>query len=152
MPKCLLGTLAALALTLPAAATAGLSREEGSVLREMNRVRAEYGLGMLRYDPRLERAARAHSRHMLRTNTFEHGAFGRRMLQFNVRGSIAGENLAWGVGPEGTARAFVAAWLASPEHRANLLRRTFKLVGVGDLAGPFQGQPGAHVATVDFAN
>jgi uncharacterized protein YkwD len=152
MPKCLFGTLAALALILPAAANAGLSREERSVLREMNRARAEYGLAALRYDPRLERAARAHSRHMLKTNTFEHGAFGLRMLQFNVRGSIAGENLAWGISPEGTARAFVAAWLASPEHRANLLRQTFKLVGVGDLAGPFQGQPSAHVVTVDFAN
>ena len=59
---------------------------------------------------------------MLTTNVFTHGAFGSRLLQFDVQSSVAGENLAWGTGSQGTARAIVAAWLASPEHRANLLR------------------------------
>jgi uncharacterized protein YkwD len=44
----------------------------------------------------------------------------------------------------------VAAWLASPEHRANLLRPSFRRVGLGDLAGTFQGYPGAQVVTADF--
>jgi uncharacterized protein YkwD len=143
--------LAALALALPALASAGLTRKESALVHEMNRVRADYGLRPLGYDAHLERAARAHSREMLRANTFAHGAFGGRMLQFDVTGSLAGENLAWGTGARGSARGIVAAWLASPEHRANLLRPSFTRVGVGDLAGPFLGFGGAQVVTADFA-
>jgi uncharacterized protein YkwD len=144
--------LAAAALVLaPTASAAGLTRSEASILREMNRVRAVHGLGSLRYDGRLELAARAHSREMIRTGAFEHGAFASRMLQFDVQGSFAGENLAWGVGARGTARGIVAAWLASPGHRANLLRPSFRRVGVGAIVGRFLGFRGANVVTADFA-
>jgi uncharacterized protein YkwD len=143
--------VAVLALALPAAASAGLTRSESSLLRQMNHVRAEHGLRPLRCDLNLERAARAHTHEMLLTNVFSHGAFGSRMLQFNVRMSTAGENLAWGTGSQGSAAALVAAWLASPPHRANLLEPSFTRVGVGELVGPFQGLSGAHVVTTDFA-
>ena len=73
------------------------------------------------------------------------------MLQFDVQSTVTGENLAWGTGPLRTASAIVAAWLASPEHRANLLRPAFSRVGIGDLVGAFQGHGGAHVVTADFA-
>jgi uncharacterized protein YkwD len=88
---------------------------------------------------------------MLVNDVFAHGAFARRLLHFAVRMRIAGENLAWGTGDAGTARAIVAAWLASPEHRANLLRPSFRRAGVGDLSGPFQGYGDARVVTADFA-
>jgi uncharacterized protein YkwD len=151
MPKLLFAATAALALLLPSTALAGLTRNEASLLREMNRVRTQQGLGPLHYDRHLESAARAHSREMLGANVFEHGAFGNRMLQFNVTGSLAGENLAWGTGARGTARGIVVAWLGSPEHRANLLRPSFSRIGIGDLVGAFQGHRGAHVVTADFA-
>lgn len=138
-------------LLLPAAASARISHSERSLLAEMNRVRAQHGLGRLRVDTHLERAARAHSRSMLATGVFQHGAFGSRMLQFDVTGQLAGENLAWGTGARGTADGIVAAWLASPEHRANLLRPSFTRVGIGDLVGAFQGAGGASVVTADFA-
>jgi uncharacterized protein YkwD len=149
--RTLLVLAAALSLALPTAAAAGLTRSESTLLHQMNRARAEYGLGPLRFDRHLERAARAHSRAMLREDVFAHGAFGSRMLQFDVTGSLAGENLAWGTGARGTARGIVAAWLASPEHRANLLRPSFTRVGIGERAGSFQGFAGAHVVTADFA-
>lgn len=142
---------ALLVLVLPATALAAPSSQETSILRELNRVRAQHGLRPLRIDARLERAARAHNREMVATNTFSHGAFGSRMLQFAVTGRIAGENLAWGTGSRGTARGIVAAWLASPEHRANMLSASFVRVGVGDLGSVFLGHRGAHVVTVDFA-
>jgi uncharacterized protein YkwD len=41
----------------------------------------------------------------------------------------AGENLAWGA-PRITARQTVRAWLRSPGHRANLLKRSWRNVGV----------------------
>ena len=147
----LLAVVAALVLVLPATALAGSTSSESSLLREMNRVRAEHGLGRLSADTNLQRAARAHSKEMLGSNVFAHGAFGSRMLQFNVTGPLAGENLAWGTGARGTAQGIVAAWLASPEHRANLLRPSFKRVGVGDLVGAFLGHRDAHVVTADFA-
>lgn len=147
----LLAILAALVLVLPATALAGSTRSESSLLREMNRVRADHGLGRLTADTHLQRAARAHSKEMIGSNVFAHGAFGSRMLQFNVTGKLAGENLAWGTGVRGTAQGIVAAWLASPEHRANLLRPSFTRVGVSDLVGAFRGYRGAHVVTADFA-
>ena len=134
-----------------ATAVAGLTRAEEQLLQDLNRVRASHGLAPLRYDPRLQRAARKHSRDMLLTQIFEHGAFGARMVHFDVRGSLTGENLAWGNGSFGTANAIVRAWLASPEHRANLLRPGFTRIGIGDLVGPFLGYSGAHVVTADFA-
>ena len=132
-------------------ATAGLTRAEARLLRDLNRVRAAHGLAPLRYDPRLQRAARAHSRAMLVTQTFQHGAFGARMAQFDVKGTWTGENLAWGNGAFGSAGGILRAWLASPEHRANLLRPGFTRIGIGDLVGAFLGYDAAHVVTADFA-
>jgi uncharacterized protein YkwD len=151
MPKYLLVAVTAIALGLPATAAAGLTRHESSVLHEMNRVRAQHGLATLRYDIHLQHAARAHSREMIARNVFEHGAFGSRMIEYAVAGSIAGENLAWGTGARAGAHAIVGAWLQSPEHRANLLRASFRRVGVGDLAGSFLGHSRARVVTADFA-
>lgn len=142
---------AAAALIIPSTAMAGMSKPETALLRQMNQVRVAHGLGRLHFDAHLERAARSHSREMLAENVFQHGAFGSRMLQFDVTGTLAGENLAWGTGARGTAGGIVAAWLASPEHRANLLRPSFSRVGIGDLAGVFLGNRGARVVTADFA-
>lgn len=151
MFKPLLAAVAALVLVLPTAAVGSSTRSESSLLREMNRVRAEHGLGRLTADTHLGRAARSHSKEMIGSNVFEHGAFGTRMVRFNVTGRLAGENLAWGTGARGTAQGVVAAWLASPGHRANLLRPSFTRVGVSDLVGAFRGYRGAHVVTADFA-
>ena len=147
--------LVATVLLLPSSALAsartGMSPAEAALLREVNITRAHFGLARVRPDARLEAAARSHSREMLVTNTFAHGAFASRMVQFDVRGSFAGENLAWGTGYRASARAIVQAWLASPEHRANLLRPSFTRIGIGSLSGDFQGNSGALVVTADFA-
>lgn len=142
---------AAALLLLPSTALAGMTRNETTLLREMNRVRAQNGLRALRLDSRLEGAARLHNREMIAANTFQHGAFGARMARFDVQGKLAGEILAWGTGYRSTPRAIVAAWLRSPAHRANLLRPSFSRVGVGTLVGAFLGNQGATVVTADFA-
>jgi uncharacterized protein YkwD len=147
----LAGIVAVLVLVLAPAAAASLTSPEAALLHAMNGVRAEHGLAPLRPDTRLEQAARFHSREMLDGDVFEHGAFATRMVRFRIQGSLAGENLAWGTGALGTARAVVAGWLASPEHRANLMRPSFRRVGVGELTGSFLGHGGAHVVTADFA-
>ena len=117
----------------------------------MNEVRAAHGLAPLRLDPRLQRAARAHSTDMVRRNYFAHGPFAARLARFGVRGPRVGENLAWGVGAGADPRRVVAQWLASPRHRANLLRRGFRRVGLGLRAGAFAGYSNAVVMTADFA-
>jgi uncharacterized protein YkwD len=128
-----------------------MTPSEQALLRQMNRVRAAHALAPLRYDAHLERAARSHSREMLDEDSFQHGAFGTRMLRFAVSGHLAGENLAWGTGRLSTPQGIVDAWLASPEHRANLLRPSFDRVGIGSLVGAFLGNRSARVVTADFA-
>ena len=147
----LLTTLAfAFALAGPAAA-ARLSSAQASLLGAMNRTRVAYHLAPLRVDATLTRAARAHTTSMLRGNYFAHGDFALRMRLYHVSGSIAGENLAWGVGSRATASSIVSEWLASSEHRANLLRPSFRRVGIGRGVGTFAGYSGAAVVTADFA-
>jgi uncharacterized protein YkwD len=156
-PLFLLALLAFLSIAATAPASGArrsgvrLTSTETSVLKEMNRVRVENGLAALRLASALQRAARWQSAEMLRTGTFAHGDFSGRMRRFGIRTPFAGENLAWGVGPSGTAAQLVAAWLASPGHRANLLRPGFKLVGVGASIGTFAGYGGAVLVTTDFA-
>ena len=152
MLRAVAAAAALIALAVPALAhAAGLSTREASLLRQVNVVRAQHGLCRLTFDTRLERAARAHSREMISTGVFQHGAFSTRMALYRVRGTVAGENLAWGTGSYGSASGVVAAWLASPEHRANLLRPGFRRVGIGSISATFLGHAGARVITADFA-
>lgn len=122
-----------------------------NLLQAVNRTRVAYGLRPLRVDATLERAARSHSADMLRGNYFAHGNFHGRMVEFHVRGPVAGENLAWGNGGYARATTIVREWLASPEHRANLLRSGWTRIGIGVSSGTFQGAADASVVTADFA-
>jgi uncharacterized protein YkwD len=121
---------------------------ESQLVRAINRARSQHGLAPLRVDPSLERAARAHSRTLLRTGTFGHTDFGVRLMRF---GPAIGENLAWGVGTQAAAPVIVQAWLASPPHRNNMLRPGFRRLGIGRAVGTFRGYPNAAVITADFA-
>jgi uncharacterized protein YkwD len=133
------------------ATAATLTAPERSVLSEMNRVRAAHGLQRLQVDYRLQLAARAHARDMLRRDYFAHGPFLSRILSYGAAGPIFGENLAWGTGSRARARVIVADWLASPDHRSKLLRAGFRRVGVGAPSGTFRGIAGVRMVTADFA-
>jgi uncharacterized protein YkwD len=88
---------------------------------------------------------------MLRTGTFAHGAFNARIRRSGVHAKRVGENLAWGQGRLGAARTILQLWLASPEHRANLLHPGYRIVGVGALRGCFAGHRHTLMVTTDFA-
>jgi uncharacterized protein YkwD len=139
------------ALAGPATVSSQTASTAAGVLQAVNASRAAHGLGRLRLDAALGRAARSHSLDMLRRNYFSHGDFHGRMVAFRIRGGVAGENLAWGSGWYGEARTIIAEWLASPEHRANLLRPGFSRIGIGLARGTFQGSGGATIVTADFA-
>jgi streptogrisin C len=128
-----------------------LSAQEESLLQAVNHARAVHGAPQLRIGVRLQSAARTHSRTMVRTGAFTHGDWYRRLRRHGVRARTVGETIAWGAGTHGTAASLVRMWLASPPHRATLLRRGFRRIGVGVAIGTMDGLPGATVATADFA-
>jgi len=137
-------------LLVGSALAAPVRSRTAGLLAAVNETRTARGLRPLRVDPTLARAAVAHSVQMLRQETFTHGAFATRMRVFHVQGPLVGENLAWGSGSYAAAPTIVAEWLASPEHRANLLRPGFVRIGIGAVRGTFLGHAGAVVVTADF--
>jgi uncharacterized protein YkwD len=157
-----------LALVTPAVAVAtdappmaSADRLESSVLDELNLVRLEHGLRQLSLSPQLTEAAEAHTRQMVVSGFFAHESrdgthFAARIKGFyKPRGRkwTVGENLIWRTDRLG-ARKAVAAWLASPGHRENLLGRDFREVGISAVRA--HGAPGVYgkrrvvVITVDF--
>ena len=141
---------ALLALAVPASPAAPSTAAQ-AVLDEINRVRAARGLDALQRDRRLTAAAQAHALDLLSRDAFEHGDVEARLRRFRARGPRFGENLAWGAGQLGTARALVAAWMRSRGHRTNLLRRGWRRVGIGVAVGTFSGHSGARVVAANFA-
>ena len=136
---------------VPATFAAHRSTTSLSVLEAVNAARKAHGLQPLHLDAKLTQAARAHSSDMLQHDYFAHGNFSGRMAAFHVSLHTAGENLAWGTGSAGEAGVVVQEWLASPEHRANLLAAGFSRIGIGLARGTFLGLGGATVVTADFA-
>jgi uncharacterized protein YkwD len=149
--KVLVAFVAVFALLGPAAGAEGraLSSSEASLLQSVNAVRTSHGLAPLRMDIRLVRAARGHSADMMRRQYFAHGSVARRALAAGARGPVFGEDLAWGT--RVTAQLVVNRWLASPGHRAVMLRPGFRRVGIGISFGTFAGHGNAAVVTADFA-
>jgi uncharacterized protein YkwD len=143
------GALLLFAASHAALASPQTSSRATNLLHAVNATRAAHDLGPLHFDAALARAARAHTSEMLRENVFTHGNFYGRMVSFHLTGSL-GENLAWGSGSLGEAWSIVRMWLASPPHRANLLRPSYRRLGLGVATGTFQGNAGATVVTADF--
>jgi uncharacterized protein YkwD len=145
MPGLETGAVAAL-LASALLAPAGPARAQAT-LREINLVRAAHGLVALRADPRLGRAARAHSRDMVARGYFAHRSPSGAGLVVRVTqtGWLRGrrrwrlaENLAWGTGPLACPQAVVAAWMHSPAHRRHLLDPRLQVAGIGVARGtPF---------------
>jgi uncharacterized protein YkwD len=68
-----------------------------------------------------------------------------------VRRWSVGENLAWGAGRRATPQQTVAAWMASPGHKANILDRGFDEIGVGVFPGaPVRGFTSAGTYVTNF--
>lgn len=62
-----------------------------------------------------------------------------------------GENLAWGDQDKSTPRAIVRAWMASPEHRHNILARGFREIGIAVVVGaPVDGVMQAATYATEF--
>ncbi|MGA2452533.1 MAG: CAP domain-containing protein [Solirubrobacteraceae bacterium] len=129
----------------------------------VNRERAAAGERPLRPNARMRRAAQTHSQSMAFDDYFEHVGPGgvTPLARLRAVGYISssrvgyevGENIAWGTLYLATPRAIVAAWMASPGHRANILDANYRETGIGVVPHPpaslAHGQPGA-IYTQDF--
>ena len=140
-------------------APGNLPRIRRAILCLHNQVRDAAGLPDLRENAKLRKAAFGHSRRMVQAGFFEHTTpTGVTMVDRILRAAYVredqgwslGENLAWGTGSLGTPRGAVQSWLDSPGHRANILRRSYRELGVGVVIGvPVSDATGATY-TVDF--
>jgi uncharacterized protein YkwD len=136
-----------------------LRRIRAAILCLHNQIRAQHDLPLLRANRRLRRAAVGHSRNMVSRRFFEHTTpkgvtmVDRILKARYVRqdeGWSLGENLEWGTGSLATPRGAVQAWMDSAGHRANILKRDYREMGVGIVLGvPVSDADGATY-TVDF--
>jgi uncharacterized protein YkwD len=111
-----------------------------AVLCLINTERAQNGKEPLQTDARLERAAESHGKEMIAENYFEHVAPSGLTPVERIRstgyipstedGYVLGENLAWGTLSLSTPQAIVKAWIASPEHLANILEGKYRDTGI----------------------
>lgn len=92
----------------------------------MNDERRQRGIGTMKLDPELSRAAMKHTREMIRSKTLKHtttSQLSRRVTNWVT----LGENV--GVGSE--VDSLHSAFMNSPAHKDNILYSTFNNVGVG---------------------
>jgi uncharacterized protein YkwD len=109
----------------------------------VNAQRAAHGLKPLRPSRELRVAAERHGADMVAHSFFDHvspftGAITNRVRRAGyLRGDdyALGEDIAWGEGELSSPEAIVTAWMNSPGHRAVILDRDFRDVGVGIAAG-----------------
>lgn len=135
-----------------------------AILCLVNKERGKRGLKPLKLDRRLAKAARGHSNDMVQRRFFDHTAPGdvtfveriqRQRYTAGARSWSVGENLAWGTGPLATPQRIVAGWMKSPGHRANILSKRFREIGIGiargvPVAGAANGAHDGATYTTDF--
>lgn len=124
-----------------------------------NQLRGNAGLPALKDNAKLRRAAVAHNNDMVADGFFDHTSpngdtFVDRILDAGYAkrndGWTIGENLAWGTGELSTPQAIMNAWMNSAGHKANILKKSYKEVGIAVRLGvPSDAGVGATV-TADF--
>ncbi len=108
-------------------------QKEEEVIRLVNEERAKVNLPPLQIDKDLMKLSKLKAEDMLKNNYFDHtsptyGEIGKMMEDFNVDFFVAGENIALGYP---TSKEVVEGWMNSPTHKANILNKDFKYIGVG---------------------
>lgn len=153
---------AATASTTTPSSVVRLKQLDSAILDGLNATRTAHGLRRLVLSPSLQKAAAAHSQSMLRDGFFAHESangtsFVARVKRFYTPSGYnawsAGENLLYNTAEMDAATA-IAAWLASPPHRENMLDPRWREVGIASLhassaGGTFGGEP-TWVITMDF--
>jgi uncharacterized protein YkwD len=148
--------------TQPRHPASSLNSLEQGVLGAINTFRRQNHLMPLRLSSTLTTAAREHSQQMASQGYFAHesadgSAFWKRIQRFYPSGSMrywsVGENLLWS-SPDVDANGALKMWLASPEHRANLMTARWREIGVSAVhataaPGTYKGLD-VTIVTTDF--
>jgi uncharacterized protein YkwD len=131
-------------------------RHRAAVARLVDDERRAQGLPALRHAGSLRLSAMRWARWIVRHSRFTHGDAKKRFRGSpyariaRARGDrwLIGEALAWGIGDRSTPRSIVAAWMASPHHRALVLGQ-WKHRGVWSVAdAPLPGSQPDGVTVV----
>lgn len=134
-------------------APANLNNLEAAILHLINTIRVSNGLSALSSNQMLTDIARGRSSDMISMNYFSHYTpDGKNIFNilkdYGVRYINAGENLAHSSPVSiGTPEALMNAWMASPTHKANILRAQYGKIGIGIV-----DSGGRRVLTTVFMN
>jgi uncharacterized protein YkwD len=120
-----------------------LAEVRAAVLCLHNRERAARGLAPLKENARLREAADGHSADMVAERYFDHDAPSGADMVDRILGTgyargagwSLGENIGYGTGELATAAQIHRAWMRSAGHKANILRRQFREIGIGIVIG-----------------
>ena len=124
-----------------------------------NQIRAQAGLPTLKTNVKLQKSALGHSVDMVNEGFFDHtnpagNTFVDRIIGAGYvkrnDGWTLGENLAWGTGDLSTPAGVMNAWMNSAGHKANILKRGYKEVGIGIRLGVPNDQTVGATFTADF--
>jgi uncharacterized protein YkwD len=124
-----------------------------------NQIRAQNNLPLLKDNAKLRKAAVGHSSDMVGEGYFDHSSTNGDSFVDRIIGAgyakrndgwTLGENLAWGTGDLSSPQGVMDAWMASAGHKANILKKAYKEVGIGIKLGvPSDDGVGATI-TADF--
>lgn len=124
-----------------ASASVTLNGYEKQILSLINAERSERGLAKVSVNATLTKAARAHSREMGDKQYFSHNSyngesFSKRLIRFGYtykgyRYWKVGETIYWGSGLYASPVNVVDQWMRSSTHRAVILTKVFRNVGIG---------------------
>ena len=112
-----------------------ISAYEAEVIRLVNEIRRQNGLGELTASAELSHVARLKSQDMHDKGYFDHtsptyGSAFDMLRSFGISYRTAGENIAYGYS---APQAVVDAWMNSSGHRANILNASYTQIGVGHV-------------------
>src|SRR5436189_6444967 len=139
----------------PVAAAARETALEALLAQQINAVLISHSLKPLTVSAKLTSAAAAHTREMGADGYFEHESFDSTPFWKRVarwypsrgwRSWSVGENVLYR-SPGVTAESSVELWMNSPPHRANLLSRSWREIGISAIhfdaaPGEYDGAPG----------
>ncbi len=155
----LCGGILALAGSPALATSVRLSSAERQVLVLVNEQRAGHHLTPLRAQANLFRAARAHAHNMATVPFFSHTspdglsptqrAIAAGYTTQGFRSWTIGEAIAWGSSQYASPEEIVKSWMESPAHRAILLGKSFRDVGIGVAVGTYQ-EDGVRIDDVTY--
>lgn len=152
-------------LLAPPAACPGQNKLEAPAATQVQAMRCmtdfarrRAGLGGLTGSAELDASARSKALDVIGCDSFSHSACGREFtFWMRETGYISdscwrvGENLAWGIGAQGTVRATFRSWMRSPTHRHNLLG-DYTDLGLSVEVGALGGRDGTRVWAQHFGS